>query len=137
MSQRYVLDEQVGFLLRKAHQRHTSIFTSAVKGQIPPSQFAVLAKLAEAGSTSQNELGRLTAMDSATIKGVVDRLIARGFLEEVALQDARYRVTDLTPAGREFVYSMVAVAQQITVETLEPLSADEQSVFICLLKKLG
>ena len=40
--------------------------------------WAVLAKLTETGPCAQNVLGRLTAMDVATIKGVIDRLTARG-----------------------------------------------------------
>jgi len=50
----------------------------------------LLAKLYEVGPCSQNRLGRLTAMDAATIKGVIDRLTKRGFTEVRAdLQDAR------------------------------------------------
>ena len=137
MTSRYALERQVGFLLRKAHQRHTSIFTNGVRGQIRPSQFAVIAKLAEMGPVSQNELGRLTAMDSATIKGVVDRLIKRGFLKDVAPGDSRYRFTDLTTEGRQFYETTIPVARRITAETLEPLTPDERRTLLRLLKKLS
>ena len=56
---RYVLDEQVGFLLRVAMQRHTSIFTSRMIDGLTQTQFAALAKLYEVGPCSQNHLGRL------------------------------------------------------------------------------
>ena len=42
-----------------------------------------LAKLLEVGPCSQNHLGRLIYLDAATIKGVVDRLSARGFLRKL------------------------------------------------------
>jgi len=71
---RYVLDEQVGFLLRVAMQRHTSIFTSRMIEALTQTQFAALSKLHEVGPCSQNHLGRLIYLDAATIKGVVDRL---------------------------------------------------------------
>ncbi len=71
---RYVLDEQIGFLLRVAMQRHTSIFTSRMIEGLTQTQFAALAKLYEVGPCSQNHLGRLIFLDAATIKGVVDRL---------------------------------------------------------------
>ena len=71
----YSLKAQVGFNLRRANQRHVAIFARHVDG-LTPTQFAALAKLHELGSLSQNKLGRLTAMDSATIKGVVERLSA-------------------------------------------------------------
>ena len=133
----YIVDKQVGFMLRKAHQRHTTIFTERVRSRIRPSQFAVVAKVAEVGPVSQNELGRLTAIDTATIKGVVDRLIAKGLLTVVATDDVRRRVTDLTPEGWRFYEEMVPVAKQITLETLEPLTVAERSTFLHLLRKLG
>ena len=137
ISRPYIVDRQVGFMLRKAHQRHTTIFTERVRSKIRPSQFAVLAKVAEVGPVSQNELGRLTAIDTATIKGVVDRLIAKGLLEVVTTGDYRRRITDLSTEGRRFYDEMVPVAKQITSETLEPLSSEERATFLRLLKKLG
>src|SRR5690242_21714054 len=74
---RYVLDDQVGFLLRVAMQRHTAIFTSRMLDSLTQTQFAALAKLYEVGACSQNQLGRLICLDAATIKGVVDRLSLR------------------------------------------------------------
>ena len=76
----YVLDDQVGFLMRVAMQRHTSIFMSAMIEELTQTQFAVMAKLHEVGPCSQNHLGRLVYLDAATIKGVVDRLGLRGFV---------------------------------------------------------
>src|SRR6476661_5031219 len=64
---RYVLDDQVGFLMRIAMQRHTSIFTSRMLEGLTQTQFAALAKLYEVGPCSQNHLGRLIYLDAATI----------------------------------------------------------------------
>ena len=76
----YALDEQIGFLLRIAMQRHTAIFTARMIEGLTQTQFAALAKLYEAGTCSQNQLGRLIYLDAATIKGVVDRLSAHGLV---------------------------------------------------------
>src|SRR5919206_5288864 len=77
----YRLDDQVGFLLRRVTQRHVAIFAEHMGEDITPMRWAVLAKLHETGPSSQNRLGRSTAMDGATIKGVVDRLMNRGLIE--------------------------------------------------------
>ncbi|CAN0544703.1 unnamed protein product, partial [Laminaria digitata] len=62
----YLLEDQVGHLLRRAHQRHTAIFQATIGDpQLTPLQFASLMKLADVGEASQNHLGRLTAMDAA------------------------------------------------------------------------
>src|SRR5262249_1640747 len=66
----YILDEQIGFILRQVWQRHTTIFAREIGINLTPTQWAALSKLAETGPCSQNQLGRLTAMDVATIKGV-------------------------------------------------------------------
>src|ERR1700721_3512383 len=88
--ERYILDDQVGFLLRQAQQRHTNIFAALMIEELTPTQWAVLAKLKECGPCSQNLLGRHTAMDAATIKGVIDRLTKRGVtVTPAAPADAR------------------------------------------------
>ncbi len=135
---RYVLDEQAEFLLRVAMQRHTAIFTARMVEGLTQTQFAALAKLHEVGSGSQNDLGRRIYLDAATIKGVVDRLAARGFLTAVSdPKDRRRRAVTLTERGRAVTEKAMAVAAEITAATLEPLSEDERREMMRLLKKLG
>ncbi|MGA8232288.1 MAG: MarR family winged helix-turn-helix transcriptional regulator [Candidatus Acidiferrales bacterium] len=135
--QDYVLEVQVGFLLRQANQRHTAIFVSRMSGELTTTQFAALAKLYEVGPCSQNRLGRLTAMDAATIKVVIDRLRARGFTKVARhSQDTRLLMVELTPGGLTAVESAIPNAIQITRETLAPLAAKDRIVFLKLLKML-
>ncbi len=135
---RYVLDEQVGFLMRVAMQRHTAIFMSRIVEGLTQTQFAALAKLMEVGACSQNHLGRLIYLDGATIKGVVDRLRARRFVTTQSdPQDKRRRAIALTESGRRAAEAAVSIAAQITAETLAPLTQDEQRTVLRLLKKLG
>lgn len=133
----YSLDEQVGFILRQVSQRHTSIFAAAIGSQLTATQWAALSKLAEAGPCSQNQLGRLTAMDVATIKGVIDRLTARGLTETGPdPSDGRRLLVTLTRAGQGLVEKIAPNALQVTEETLAPLTAKERDVFVALLMKL-
>jgi DNA-binding MarR family transcriptional regulator len=134
----YVLDEQVGFLLRVAMQRHTSIFTARMIEGLTQTQFAALSKLYEVGPCSQNHLGRLIYLDAATIKGVVDRLGARGFVTALNdPNDRRRRAVTLTEQGREATQAATLVAAEITAATLAPLTEDERLSVVRLLKKLG
>jgi len=57
----YILDEQIGFILRQVWQRHAAIFAEQIGANLTPTQWAALAKLTETGPCSQNQLGRLTA----------------------------------------------------------------------------
>lgn len=135
----YVLEDQVGFLLRCAHQRATETF-NAVMGEfsVTPTQFAALAKLDDLGGVSQNQLGRLTAMDPATISGVVGRLTARGYVRAAPdPNDGRVVVLRLTPAGKAAVTAMKAGAAEVSRKTLEPLAPAEAAALVKALAKIG
>jgi MarR family transcriptional regulator, lower aerobic nicotinate degradation pathway regulator len=134
----YILDDQVGFILRQAQQRHTTIFASLMIEELTPTQWAVIAKLAECGLCSQNLLGRQTAMDAATIKGVIDRLTKRGFTATTAdPADGRRLLVALTPAGAAVYARAAPIAERITAATLEPLSEAEREAFVALLRRVG
>ena len=133
----YRLEQQVGYILRQASQRHASIFAARIPEQLTTTQFSTMVRLQEVGPCSQNKLGRLTAMDAATIKGVTDRLIQRGFVEaRVDPEDGRRRMLALTPGGLEVVARAIPAGLEISAETLEPLDADEREQFMKLLKQL-
>jgi DNA-binding MarR family transcriptional regulator len=134
----YLLDEQIGFMLRIAMQRHTSIFTEHMPAGLTQTQFAACAKLLEVGPCSQNHLGRLIYLDGATIKGVVDRLRVRGLVTICHdPQDRRRRAVVLSEEGRRLTEAAERIAADITAETLKPLSAEERRTIIRLLKKLA
>lgn len=136
-SPRYLLEAQVGFLLRQASQRHAAIFGAVMPDGLTPTQWAALAKLFEVGPCSQNHLGRLTAMDGATIKGVVDRLTRRGLtVTDADPGDGRRLLVVLTAAGRAAVEAALPAAGRITQETLAPLGEEERAVLLGLLGKL-
>lgn len=134
----YCLEDQVGFYLRRAAQRHSAIFAGQMIDELTPTQWAALVKLAEFDSLSQNLLGRETAMDAATIKGVVDRLLKRRFVTTSPdSDDARRMRVSITREGLAAVSRGVAAATAITAETLKPLSASERRHLIDLLRRIG
>ena len=133
----YVLDEQIGFILRQVSQRHAVIFARDIGADLTPTQWAALAKLAETGPCSQNQLGRLTAMDVATIKGVIDSLTARGLTETSAdPEDGRRLRVSLTRAGQQLAEKVTSNALAISRETLAPLDPHEREMLVALLDKL-
>lgn len=134
----YILEEQIGFLLRIAMQRHSTIFSSEIVEGLTAPQFSALVKLMQDGPCSQNHLGRLVYLDVATIKGVVERLRGRGLVtSKNDPNDGRRHMITLTAAGRRVVEAAIPMAAQITAKTLDPLSDSEQKTFLRLLKKLG
>jgi MarR family transcriptional regulator, lower aerobic nicotinate degradation pathway regulator len=133
----YVLDHQIGFILRQVWQRHANIFARDIGASLTPTQWAAMSKLAEAGPCSQNQLGRLTAMDVATIKGVIDRLTARGLTETCRdSQDGRRLLVSLTRAGQQLAEKTAPHALAVSKETLSPLDARERDMLLALLNRL-
>lgn len=139
MARHYVLADQVGHLLRRAHQRATQIFIeSFAAAGLTPTQWAALARLAEEGAASQNHLGRLTAMDPATIQGVIQRLERRGLIDrEPDPEDRRRTRLKLSAEGAELVARFTATGAEVSALTLEPLTAAEAETFLALLRKLA
>ncbi len=135
---RYILDEQVGYLLRLAYQRHAAIFQAHTLEGLTAQQFAALVRIGEEGEVSQNRLGRLAAMDVATIKGVADRLRRKG-LTCVAPDpgDKRRMLITLSQEGRALLKRMCDAGFEISNETLAPLTKAERITFMELLKKLA
>jgi DNA-binding MarR family transcriptional regulator len=134
----YLLDAQIGFMLRQAHQRHTTIFASLMVDDLTPTQWAALAKLNEIGPSSQNLLGRLTAMDAATVKGVIDRLTKRGFTKtKPDPADGRRLLVALTERGAALYERAKPRGARISRQTLEPLSVRERAELLTLLAKLA
>jgi DNA-binding MarR family transcriptional regulator len=133
----YILDEQIGFILRQVWQRHAAIFAREIGINLTPTQWAALSKLSEVGPCSQNQLGRLTSMDVATIKGVIDRLTARGLTETSPdPDDGRRLLVSLSRAGQQLAEKAAPNALAITRETLAPLDAKERETLMGLLSRL-
>jgi len=132
----YRLEDQVGFLLRRANQRHLAVFAGVIP-EVTTTQLAALAKLAEAGPMSQNQLGRMTAMDAATIKGVVGRLVLRRLVVTApSAEDRRRLIIDLTPEGRALFADLRERGFEATRRTLAPLAPAERERFLALLRRL-
>lgn len=133
----YELDKQIGYKLRLVQQRHWDIFTRLLPA-ITPTQFSIMVRLRDEPCVSQNLLGRKIHMDAATTKGVIDRLVERGWLKSTPhTQDKRRRNISLTARGREYIDYAATAAAEVSKETLKPLNAAEQRQLLQLLDRLA
>jgi DNA-binding MarR family transcriptional regulator len=132
------VEAQAGYLLRRANQRHTAIFADGMaEVDLTPTQFTALVKVVELGQVTQNHLGRLAAMDPATIQGVVRRLIDRDLVTRAADPlDRRTTVLAPTAAGVALAARAVVAAWRITKVTLDPLTPEERKQLLTLLHKI-
>jgi DNA-binding MarR family transcriptional regulator len=134
----YRLEQQIGHILRRAHQRASAIFkTQFAAHELTPTQFAALVKIADQGEVSQNLLGRLTAMDPATMKGVIGRLHRRRLIASKAdAADRRRTLWSLTAAGKKLLGGAIEAGLATSNQTLAPLDGKEQKILQRLLSRL-
>jgi len=135
----YRLETSAGHLLRRAHQRYQALFTEAAAGTgLTGPQFAALLRLAEAGRCTQNQLGRLAAMDSATAHGVARRLQERGLVRAAPdPMDRRARVLSVTAEGHLLLSQAKCAGKRANEALLAPLSPGERAHLLSLLQRLS
>ena len=135
----YRREDQVGYWLRRAYQRHMAIFAGIMSDlDLTSMQFAALVKLHELKAVSQTELGRLTGMDRATISGVVARLKRRNLvLYKPDPLDKRSRIIALTPAGDTLLQEAMQRIGRVTEQTLEPIGSADRDSLRAILQKMG
>ncbi len=134
----YRFSDQIGYLLRRAYQRHLAIFQeNASDPQLTAVQFSTLCALRDGGPLSQSELVAATAVDQATIRGIVERLKARGL---IALakdpQDARKVIIAITADGLALLDDMVPRAHRISELTVAGLNPAERAALDFVLRKI-
>ena len=134
----YRIEDQIGYLLRRAHQRASAIFQTTIGDpNITPTQYSSMVKLHEYHELSQNLLGRLVGMDKATMQGVVRRLKDRGLVDSRPDPgDARRTLLSLTIDGQRTVGKLLINGPAVSRETLKPLNPQEQLLLLELLSKI-
>lgn len=134
----YEFSEQIGHLLRRAYQRHLAIFAQTIDDpQLTAVQFAVLSANRRLGPSSMSDLGKATAIDGATVRGIIERLQARGLVELQTNQDDRRKsVVELTERGRQLLDVTTPTAAHISELTMSDLNAVERVAVLYLLRKL-
>jgi DNA-binding MarR family transcriptional regulator len=88
--------------MRTAYQRHLAIFQeNASDPNLTSVQFATLRALRDNDPSSQADLVRSTAVDQATIRGIIERLKARNLIAVSQDElDRRKVIMTLLPAGK-------------------------------------
>lgn len=137
-----ILDDLYGspeFLIRRAHQIATAVFTEACADlDLTPSQYSALFALRERSPIGQNELGRLIALDRSTISIVVKTLRDRELV--VASSDAsdrRKSFLELTNNGRLVLAKAEKRNSKSSQELLSVFSKSQASDFLELLDRLA
>lgn len=126
-----------GYLIRRAQQVHTTLWTATVADVTGP-QYAVLAAVARLGIADQTRIGEAASLDSSSTADVVARLGAHGWLAKETAADDRRRVqVRLTTPARAALRALVGPVQAVQSEVLAPLEPRERARFIGHLERVA
>jgi DNA-binding MarR family transcriptional regulator len=134
-----VLD-MAGHLIRRLHQQSTSLFaqrTQAAGFDLTPVQFAALDAIHTHPGSDQSRVAEMIGYDRATIGGVIDRLLKKGWVNRVtSTQDRRSRELSLTPEGDRILQALTPLVQALQPDILRPLNESEQAFYLHLTRRV-
>jgi DNA-binding MarR family transcriptional regulator len=132
------LFDRPGFLARRVHQIHVSLFFElCAPFGVTPVQYSLLSALASREEADQTALSRVVALDRTTTTGALKRLEGRGLVRRgTSDTDRRAQSCSLTEEGRLLLAEMEAAARRAHAATVEMLSPEEQKSLIEAMKKI-
>lgn len=137
-AEHYDFSTQVGHLLRRAYQRHTALFQQIIPNdQLTAAQFVALCAIRDSDGCSLGHIVKRTAIDQATIRGIIDRLRLRKLVNtQQDEQDKRRVQIHLTKEGAALVQDMVPYAFEVSEMTFDDLNPAERTAMLYLLTKM-
>jgi DNA-binding MarR family transcriptional regulator len=132
------LAERPGFLIRRLHQIHVSLFAErCAEFGLTPLQYSLLSVLSENEEADQTTLANLVALDRTTTTGALKRLESRGLISRrTSTSDRRAQTSALTQKGRAIHATMDAAVRQAHEETVAALNAAERRLLTQFLKRM-
>jgi MarR family transcriptional regulator, lower aerobic nicotinate degradation pathway regulator len=132
------LSERPGFLARRMHQIHVSLFSERCAAfRITPLQYSLLSLLRDLQEADQTTLANAVALDRTTTTGALKRLAARGLVSRATSPtDRRAQLCRLTAAGEALHDAMEPAAREAHALTVAALSAADQVRLCDLLRQV-
>lgn len=133
-----LLFRRPGFLIRRLHQIHTSLFVEETAGfDITAVQYSLLTALAEHGEMDQNTLALEIGLERSSVAEVLPRLQARGLIaRRQSPDDGRVKLVKLARKGSSIVRRMETAVRRAHDRTVESLPDGERELFLLQLIRL-
>lgn len=128
--------DNIVFLLAKAHQRAQGV----LKGHLhpfglTPMQCLFLESLMEEDGLSVGEIGRRIALDTATLAGILDRMVTAGWVRrETDSQDGRVARVYLTEKATTAIPELAQSVERTNGELMQNFSLEEKLLIKRLLR---
>lgn len=126
-----------GHLIRRASQRYSALWASAMPKRLTSPQFTVLALLASGGPLDQQTIGESGGLDKSTCGDVIDRM-RRGRLVQAEVDPAnrRRKLISLTDEGHARLDEALPFQRRIQDAALTELTDEDRAELNRLLSKM-
>ncbi|WP_212523838.1 MarR family transcriptional regulator [Actibacterium sp. MT2.3-13A] len=133
------IHDMAGHLIRRLHQHSTQVFQAHARDagfDLTPVQFAAMDAIRSDPGIDQAGVAALIAYDRATIGGVIERLVQKGYVKRVvSRRDRRARELTLTEDGRRVFHAFLPVVRTLQDDILPGLTDAERAAFLALARK--
>ena len=138
MSDNNDLVDMPGHLIRRLQQIASALFLDQARAfDVTPVQYAALVAIGDHPGLDKTTLCNEIALDRSTIGGVVGRLEKRGLIRRAnGAADRRTKSLHITAAGRRVIRDIEPSVEATQRLILAPLTANECSAFMQMLKHL-
>jgi DNA-binding MarR family transcriptional regulator len=127
----------LGYLIRRAQQRHVAVWAGLVSTEISSVQYSILAVLGRRGEASQRELCDDVDLDRSTIADLVARMERRGLIHrDRDPRDTRRNTVTLTQHGESELHRLAPLVEAVQVELAASLTADDSATLRRILRLL-
>jgi DNA-binding MarR family transcriptional regulator len=130
--------ENIVFLLAKAHQRAQGVLKGYLQPfGLTPMQCLFMESLWEEDGLSVGEIGRRIALDTATLAGVLDRMVTAGWVRrEADPDDGRVARVYLTEKAQAAITDLTAVIERTNSELMNNFALEEKLLFKRFLRDI-
>ncbi len=123
--------ENIVFLLAKAHQRAQGALKANLQQfGLTPMQCLFMETLWEEDGLSVGEIGRRISLDTATLAGILDRMVTAGWVRrETDQTDGRVIRVHLAEKAHESIPGVASAIEITNSELLKNFSMEEKLLF--------
>ena len=130
--------ENIVFLVAKAHQRSQAVLKGHLQAfGLTPMQCLFMESLWEEDGLSVGEIGRRIVLDTATLAGILDRMVTAGWVRrETDPDDGRVARVYQTEKAQAAIIDLAAVMERTNNELLNNFSLEEKLLFKRFLRDI-
>lgn len=132
-----VLISAPGHLIRRAQQKHWSLWSALVSKSVTSVQYASLLALIKNGPMDQRSLGTYLSIDKSTAAEMVSRMHQRRLIERTRDErDRRKNMLSVNDIGIYVVKALASAVFDVQDQLFDGLSAFDRQMFIDLMTRI-